>query len=135
MQCKSMPPFVNERGVEVHKLRIGGKDARRELFKGWVEVEQFTRNAIQGSFCLMKKDMVSAYTRCRKITDLGFVAGQPPLLETTLEGHGSVGYYWSACFTQVIGRVLQVFAYRILDIILGKKFASLHMYHNLAAYN
>lgn len=61
VQCKPMPPSTNERGVEVHKLRIGGKDARREVFKGWVEVEQFTRNAVQGSFCLMKKDMVSAY--------------------------------------------------------------------------
>jgi serine/threonine-protein kinase Chk1 len=75
VQCRRMPPSVNERGVEVHKLRIGGKDARKELFKGWVEVEQFTRNAIQGSFCLLKKDMVSAFIYSWRMIDPDFVAG------------------------------------------------------------
>jgi len=45
-------------GVEVYKLRIGGKDARKEKFKGRVEVEKFTWNGVQGSFCLVKKDEV-----------------------------------------------------------------------------
>jgi len=56
VQCKPLPPAANERGVEVYKLRIGGKDAQKEKFKGWVEVEKFTWNGVQGSFCLMKKD-------------------------------------------------------------------------------
>jgi serine/threonine-protein kinase Chk1 len=55
-----MPPAMNERGIEVYKLRVGGRDARKEVFKGWVEVEPFARNAVAGSFCLMRKDMVSA---------------------------------------------------------------------------
>ena len=54
-----MPPSLNERGVEVYKVRVGGKDARKEIFKGWVEIERFARNTFEGSFCLMRKDMVS----------------------------------------------------------------------------
>ena len=64
VQCKPLPPAANARGVEVYKLRIGGKDARKEIFKGWVEVEKFTWNGVQGSFCLMKKDEVCVFWAC-----------------------------------------------------------------------
>lgn len=62
VQCRSLPPTDNERGIEVYKLRVGGWDLRRERFKGWVEVEKFTWNAVDGSFCLMRKDEVRSPT-------------------------------------------------------------------------
>ncbi|KAF7344003.1 Protein kinase domain-containing protein [Mycena venus] len=38
------------------RLRIGGHDARKEVFRGWVEVEQFEYHGDHGSFCVMQKD-------------------------------------------------------------------------------
>ena len=40
------------------RLRVGGYDRRHELFKGWIEVEPFLYNGIEGSFCLMQRDQV-----------------------------------------------------------------------------
>ncbi|KDR70014.1 hypothetical protein GALMADRAFT_76739 [Galerina marginata CBS 339.88] len=66
-RCKTKlapKPVVNERGVEVWKLRIGGWDLRKQMFKGWVEVERFVYRPtghmgdeeIEGSFCVMRRD-------------------------------------------------------------------------------
>lgn len=41
------------------RLRIGGYDARKEVFKGWVELETFTYRGDVGSFCVMQRDQVS----------------------------------------------------------------------------
>ena len=87
VQCKPLPPAANERGVEVYKLRIGGKDARKEKFKGWVEVEKFTWNGVQGSFCLMKEDEVCVFfgfVICALIRFLS-VLGQSHILEAAVE--------------------------------------------------
>ena len=41
VKCK-LTPSVNDRGMETMRLRVGGHDLRRkEMFKGWVEVERF----------------------------------------------------------------------------------------------
>ncbi|KAJ7493843.1 kinase-like domain-containing protein [Mycena latifolia] len=37
-------------------LRIGGQDARKEVFRGWVRLEVFEYHGVQGSFCVMQKD-------------------------------------------------------------------------------
>ncbi|KAF4586107.1 Chk1 protein kinase [Pleurotus pulmonarius] len=39
-----------------YRLRIGGFDKRKVLFKGWVEVEPFEYRGADGSFCVMQRD-------------------------------------------------------------------------------
>jgi serine/threonine-protein kinase Chk1 len=43
---------------EPYRLRVGGWDSRRVMFKGWIEIERFTYRdgAMHGSFCVMKRD-------------------------------------------------------------------------------
>lgn len=43
--------------------RIGGYDARKEVYKGTVEIEPFTMGGRDGSFCVMKRDKVSCVVR------------------------------------------------------------------------
>ena len=40
----------------MHHLRVGGFDNRRQLFKGWVDVEHFSYRGAEGSFCVMRRD-------------------------------------------------------------------------------
>jgi serine/threonine-protein kinase Chk1 len=53
VSCRSAPP-----SDETLKLRIGGQDQRKEVFRGWVEIESFVYHGAHGSFCVMKKDNV-----------------------------------------------------------------------------
>ncbi|KAF9527858.1 kinase-like domain-containing protein [Crepidotus variabilis] len=55
-QCRPIPSARNERGREIYKIRVGGMDRRRERFKGWVEIEQFSYKGTEGSYCLMRRD-------------------------------------------------------------------------------
>ncbi|KAJ7117208.1 kinase-like domain-containing protein [Mycena crocata] len=48
--CRAPP------GPGTLRLRIGGHDARREAFRGWVELEAFEYHGALGSFCVMRKD-------------------------------------------------------------------------------
>ena len=59
VKCKLAPPAINDRGMETLRLRVGGHDLRKEMFKGWVEVERFVYRSSEGSFCVMKRDEVS----------------------------------------------------------------------------
>ena len=59
VKCKLAPSSTNDRGVETMRLRVGGHDLRKEMFKGWVEVERFVYRSSEGSFCVMKRDEVS----------------------------------------------------------------------------
>ncbi|KAH9487412.1 Serine/threonine-protein kinase CHK1 [Psilocybe cubensis] len=57
VKCKlGAEPIVNERGIEVYRMRIGGWDARKQMFKGWVDVEKFAYRGEEGAFCLMRRD-------------------------------------------------------------------------------
>ncbi|EJD07738.1 CAMK/CAMKL/CHK1 protein kinase [Fomitiporia mediterranea MF3/22] len=38
------------------RLRVGGYDKRHEVFKGWIEIEPFVYQGIEGSFCIMQRD-------------------------------------------------------------------------------
>jgi serine/threonine-protein kinase Chk1 len=51
--CREAPPDAG-----ALRLRIGGQDARKEVFRGWVEVEPFEYRGSHGSFCVMQKDNV-----------------------------------------------------------------------------
>jgi serine/threonine-protein kinase CHEK1 len=56
VKCKDAPVATNPRGLNAYKLRIGGWDLRKQIFKGWVDVEPFSYRGIEGSFCVMRRD-------------------------------------------------------------------------------
>lgn len=66
IKFKRFDNLTNELGHNVQKLRIGGLDVRKQMFKGWVEVENFCWNGVEGSFCIMKRDEVD-FTSCSRI--------------------------------------------------------------------
>ena len=39
-------------------VRVGGRDKRKLMFKGWIELEDFEYDGEKGSFCVMKRDQV-----------------------------------------------------------------------------
>ncbi|KAF8439085.1 kinase-like domain-containing protein [Boletus edulis BED1] len=41
----------------VHRLRVGGYDKRKIVFKGWIELEVFSRTQVSGAFCVMQRDV------------------------------------------------------------------------------
>ena len=43
------------------RLRVGGYDRRKVMFKGWVEIERFAYRGTEGSFCIMQRDDVSFF--------------------------------------------------------------------------
>ncbi|TFK47430.1 Pkinase-domain-containing protein [Heliocybe sulcata] len=55
--CKSKP--LEGRAAEVIKLRIGGYDFRKEMYKGSVVVERYPYNNMECSFCVMQRDQGS----------------------------------------------------------------------------
>ncbi|RDB27406.1 Serine/threonine-protein kinase CHK1 [Hypsizygus marmoreus] len=55
VRCKPAPPSQDP-GAPL-RLRIGGLDKRKTMFKGWVEVEKFTYRGSVGSFCVMQRDV------------------------------------------------------------------------------
>ena len=59
VKCKSAPSREDSKGTEVLRLRIGGYDKRKVMFKGWVEVEAFSYGGQKGTFCVMQRDVVS----------------------------------------------------------------------------
>ncbi|KAF9492617.1 Pkinase-domain-containing protein [Pleurotus eryngii] len=60
VKCKDQPPrsVYDAGGGEglQHRLRIGGFDKRKVMFKGWIEVEPFEYHGSDGSFCVMQRD-------------------------------------------------------------------------------
>lgn len=53
---KHREPETTSEGVL--RVRVGGNDRRKLLFKGWVELEDFVHNDVAGSFCVMQRDQV-----------------------------------------------------------------------------
>jgi serine/threonine-protein kinase Chk1 len=58
VRCKVAPPREGQGQDGPIRLRIGGYDRRRMIFKGWVDVEKFTYRGAHGSFCVMQRDVV-----------------------------------------------------------------------------
>ena len=56
MGVKHRTPDMTFEGVL--RVRIGGYDKRKLLFKGWIELEEFMHDDVVGSFCLMQRDQV-----------------------------------------------------------------------------
>ena len=53
VQCKMGVPTDDGQ-----HLRIGGVDARKEVYKGWIHLEKFVHRNSEGSFCVMQRDTV-----------------------------------------------------------------------------
>jgi serine/threonine-protein kinase Chk1 len=58
VKCKQPPDAGNAGGGAPLRLRIGGYDKRKVMFKGWIELEPFNYQGITGSFCVMQRDVV-----------------------------------------------------------------------------
>ncbi|KAJ3550876.1 hypothetical protein NM688_g4979 [Phlebia brevispora] len=41
---------------DVLRIRVGGLDKRKLVFKGWIELEDFEYDGVAGSFCVMQRD-------------------------------------------------------------------------------
>lgn len=54
IQYKVAPAERGDEGT-LH-LRVGGKDMRKEVFKGWIDIEPWTRYGYPASFCVMRRD-------------------------------------------------------------------------------
>lgn len=52
---------VTDTNGEKLRLRVGGFDKRKEMFKGWLELENFTYRGSEGSFCVMQRDQVGSF--------------------------------------------------------------------------
>ena len=64
VKCKSNDESrgYDDNGSGMLRMRIGGKDRRKIVFKGWVQVENFTYAGREGSFCVMDRDDVRLST-------------------------------------------------------------------------
>lgn len=58
VRCKLAPPREGQDQEGLIRLRIGGYDRRKMMFKGWVDVEKFSYRGAHGSFCVMQRDVV-----------------------------------------------------------------------------
>ncbi|KAI6153067.1 kinase-like domain-containing protein [Pisolithus tinctorius] len=38
-------------------LRVAGRDARKQVFKGWIDLEHYTYDGCPASFCIMRRDV------------------------------------------------------------------------------
>ncbi len=56
MGVKHRTPDMTSEGML--RVRIGGYDKRKLMYKGWIELEDFTHDDVVGSFCLMQRDQV-----------------------------------------------------------------------------
>ncbi|KAI9567517.1 kinase-like domain-containing protein [Boletus coccyginus] len=52
---KDAPVIAGSRAV--HRLRVGGYDRRKIMYKGWIELEVFDRMQVSGAFCVMQRDV------------------------------------------------------------------------------
>ncbi|KAI5986366.1 kinase-like domain-containing protein [Pisolithus albus] len=41
---------------QIH-LRVAGRDARKQIFKGWIDLEHYTYDGRPASFCIMRRDV------------------------------------------------------------------------------
>jgi hypothetical protein len=83
VRCKR--PEDSTSGAGSLRLRIGGYDKRKVMFKGWIELEPFTYRGMEGSFCVMQRDIVrvSANSWLSRVSYLR--PGKSHIVETAVE--------------------------------------------------
>lgn len=60
VKCKPAPETLGDR--QQLRIRIGGLDRRKVVFKGWVIIETFNYGNEEGSFCVMQRDEVFIFS-------------------------------------------------------------------------
>lgn len=87
VKSKPAPPEPSE--PERLRLRVGGYDLRKQMFKGWIEVEPFIYHGDEGSFCVMQRDQVCLCYLLRKglLRSDYVILGKPNIMATTVEGY------------------------------------------------
>jgi hypothetical protein len=85
------------------RLRVGGFDRRKVMFKGWVDVECFSSRGHEGSFCVMRRDVVRRRLLVWILLGLIFMinTGQPNIVATALESSDHVSHSRASCVSQV----------------------------------
>jgi serine/threonine-protein kinase Chk1 len=58
VKCKLNTKDTDTGNISIWRLRVGGYDRRKVMFKGWVEIELFGYSGKEGSFCIMQRDEV-----------------------------------------------------------------------------
>lgn len=48
----------------VLRMRVGGHDARRLMYKGWIRLERFKIGRYEGTYCVFARDQVSGLLCC-----------------------------------------------------------------------
>ena len=71
IQYKVAPPEKGEEGTL--RLRVGGKDMRKEVFKGWIDIEPWMRPGYPASFCVMRRDIVSRFWGSTCVAVFGYL--------------------------------------------------------------
>ena len=89
VKCKVGSPREDPDGTVTYRLRIGGYDRRKVMFKGWVDVEAFSYRGHKGSFCVMQRDVVSvisSFLNRELRTEYFYAIGQSNFVATIVEG-------------------------------------------------
>lgn len=89
VKCKVGSPREDPDGTVTYRLRIGGYDRRKVMFKGWVDVEAFSYRGHKGSFCVMQRDIVSVLSGSsgrESETEDFYAIGQPNFMAAIVEG-------------------------------------------------
>lgn len=55
-------------------LKCGGFDLRKEVFKGYIEMEEWSYRDIEGSFVVLRRDQVRARRSCKSRCLISFRA-------------------------------------------------------------
>jgi hypothetical protein len=87
VKCKRPADAGNSGDAAPLRLRIGGYDKRKVMFKGWIELEPFSYQGMAGSFCVMQRDVVcrSSFRSTKNITLTRNTKGKPHFVETAVE--------------------------------------------------
>jgi hypothetical protein len=92
VKCKYVPMANGDEGQT--RLRVGGFDRRKVMFKGWVNVEAFSNRGHEGTFCSMQRDVVRPPCQSQTLLEM-FIKhiGQSYIVEATVESFGDVTEY------------------------------------------
>jgi serine/threonine-protein kinase CHEK1 len=77
VKCKLSAKDADTENINVRRLRVGGYDRRKVMFKGWVEIERFGYSGKEGSFCIMQRDEVRAPRVVFVLADFFWLQGNP----------------------------------------------------------
>lgn len=88
----------------VLRMRIGGHDARRLIYKGWVRLEHFKIGKYEGTYCVFARDQVGGFDFVLGAWFAQRSAGQPYLVALAVEGCHPLPRGRAPCISEEGGR-------------------------------